>query len=266
LLYPLDHLDHPLLDPYRDLNRSNRTRHDDLFVGEGRLIVERMLRSDFEMVSVVLGDQASEAFRQQIPASTDVVLLNRKLVSRLVGFEFHSGVIGCARRRRLVSLLQVRDRLCQPSATVVICPSTDLPDNLGSIARLCAGFGVTALMVGPQAADPFSRRAIRVSMGNILHVPVIEPESTAAAIRQLRGEFGFRVLAATGASAATPLPLPRPAPRLAIVLGNEADGISAEILAHCDEQVTIPMSGGTDSLNVAHAAAVLLYQFTRIAV
>ena len=191
-------------------------------------------------------------------------LLPRTKVSQLVGFDFHSGVIACARRRRIRVLEGAKDQLNAYPATVVVCPFTVLPDNLGSIMRLCAGFGVNAAIIGEKSADPFSRRAIRVSMGNVLQLTIIEPDSITRAIRELRDEFGYCLLAATGDLAASTLPVPRPARRIALVLGNEADGIDREIIELCDLQVSIPMSGTTDSLNVANAAAVLLYQFTRV--
>lgn len=264
MIHQLKSLDHPLLVPYRDLNRSNRTRQDDWFIGEGRLVVGRMLDSDYDIVSVVLGDQVSQSFRDRIPDAADTILLERQRISQLVGFEFHSGVLGCARRRRIKSLDGARSRIDKSPATVVVCPFTVLPDNLGAIIRICTGFGIDALIVGEKSADPFSRRAMRVSMGNALPLTIIEPHSTVDTLEQLKHEFGYCLVAATGTADAKTLPLPRPAERIAIVLGNEADGIEPEMVKLCDIQVSIPMSGDTDSLNVANAAAVLMYQFTRV--
>ena len=101
-------------------------------------------------------------------------------------------------------------------------------------------------------------------MGNVFHLPIFEPYSITAALQTLRDEFCYCIVAATGAPDAMTLPMPRPARRVAIVLGNEAEGISTEWLGKCDMQVSIPMAGTTDSLNVANATAVLLYQFLRV--
>ena len=264
MLHQLTTIDHPLLAPYQNINRKKWNRYPDLFIGEGKFVVERMLESDYEVVSVVLGDQAVEYFRDRIPDSVDVIQMPRSLVSRLVGFEFHSGVIACARRRRLRSLQEHAHIINKDPSTLVVCPFTVLPDNLGSIIRMSSGFGAEAVVVGHRSADPFSRRAVRVSMGNVFQLPVFEPYSISAALQTLRDEFGYCIVAATGGPEARTLPMPRPARRLAIVLGNEADGIAPEWLAKCDLQVSIPMAGSTDSLNVANAAAVLLYQFLRV--
>ena len=253
-----------MLDPYRVLNRTRRTRNDEFFIGEGRLVVQRMLESDFEMVSVVLGDHVCQSFCDQIPDRTEVLILERSNISELVGFEFHSGIVACARRRRISDLSAAESVLRRTPSTVVICPFTVLPDNLGSIARLCTGFGVDALIVGERSADPFSRRAVRVSMGNVLQLTVIEPESTRDTIDELKNRFGYYILAATGNNQGAVVPMTRPDERIAIVFGNETDGIDNEIIDGCDQQVSIEMSGNTDSLNVSNAAAVLLYQFTRV--
>ncbi len=233
-------------------------------MGEGRLVTERMLDSDYEIVSVVIGDHVDDSFRARIPETAAMLLLERRLVSELVGFEFHAGIAACARRRRLNNLSDIEERLRRPQVTVVVCPFTVLPDNMGSIIRICAGFGVDALLVGEQSADPFSRRAIRVSMGNALQLTIVEPESTLVALAELKSDYGFSLIACTGGDTARSLPLPRPASRIALVLGNEAAGIDDPMLGGCDMQISIPMAGTTDSLNVANAAAVVLYQFQTV--
>ncbi len=261
LIFELDSLEDHRLDPYRDLQLGKRARHQDWFVAEGRWLVERLLASDYKTQSVVLGHQVADHFVEQIPAEVDTLRLPRELVSRLVGFEFHSGIVACGRRDRKKDLSDIAPLLQQDRATVVVCPFTVLAENLGSIIRLCSGFGVDALVVGPQSVDPFARRVIRVSMGNIFQLPIVEPDSVATAVDQLRREFGFQLLAATGSPEGKSLPQSRPARRIAVVLGNEARGIPPDLVQTCDWQISIPLSGETDSLNVANALAVILYQF-----
>ncbi len=101
-------------------------------------------------------------------------------------------------------------------------------------------------------------------MGNIFRLPIVEPPSVSDALHELKHDYGFHLVAATETATENLLPMPRPANRLAIVVGNEAHGLTEELLGLCDRRVAIPMSGATDSLNVAQATAVLLYQFTRV--
>lgn len=264
MLHHLTSLQHPLLDPFRELNRKKRSRANPLFIGEGRLVVDRMLASEYEVVSVVLGEQAADHYLDRIPDAVNTILLERSLVSELVGFEFHSGVVASAVRKRNIDLDSFASLIDRSSATIVVCPFTVLPDNLGSVMRLSAGFGVDAVIVGQRSADPFGRRAMRVSMGNVLQLPVIEPVSIREIITDLKDRYGYHVVAATGSRQANELPMRRPSGKLAIVLGNEADGIDESHLALCNQEVSIRMAGTTDSLNVANALAVLLYQFMQV--
>lgn len=260
----IDSLDDPRLDPYRDLKKTNWTRDSSWFIAEGRWVVRRLLESPFEVLSVLLADSAVESFRVHIPPSTRVLVLPADLVSQIVGFHFHAGVIACGRRVKKRLLTDIPGLSRTQRATLVVCPHTVLPDNLGSIIRISAAFGADALLVGNRSADPFSRRAVRVSMGNVFRLHVIEPVSMSEALSALRREYDFRLVAATGRKQARKLPFPRPAARIAVLLGNEAHGLDDELIAMSDFEVTIPMSGATDSLNVATAAAILLYQYTRL--
>jgi tRNA G18 (ribose-2'-O)-methylase SpoU len=264
VICPIHSLDDPRLDPYRDLKRTNWTRNSPWFIAEGRWVVRRLLESDFAVLSVLLADHAVESFGPHVPPNTPVLVLPADLVSQLVGFKFHAGVIACGRRIKHKSLADFPGLLEANTSTMVACPHTVLPDNLGSIIRIATAFGAAALLVGERSADPYSRRTIRVSMGNIFQLPIAEPDSLIETLSQLRHEHDFRIVAATGADQATKLPAPRPAPRIVLVLGNEAHGLDRELIKACDLEVSIPMSGATDSLNVANAAAVLLYQFTRV--
>lgn len=258
----LNDLEHPALRPYRNLVRSKRTRCQDWFIAEGRLIVERLLAGPHETLSIVIGDQVSDAFRKKIPETVPTFLLPDDQVSQLVGYPFHAGIIACGRRPRLQEFNEVPSMSTSARSMILACPAIALHDNLGAIIRVGAAFGVDAIVVGSQSVDPWSRRVVRVSMGNIFQVPIVEPDSVAEALSRLQCDGGYSVIAATGAATASELPLSRPADKLVLVLGHEADGVPEPLLEMSDCEVSIPMSGATDSLNVTHAAAILLYEFT----
>jgi tRNA G18 (ribose-2'-O)-methylase SpoU len=264
VIIPIASLDDPRLDPYRELKKTNQSRDAGWFIAEGRHVARRMLASRTEVVSVLLAEHAVAGFAQEVPDAIPVLVLPDDQVDRLVGFEFHAGIIACGRRSRVRSLVEQSDVLARPRLTLVACPHTILPDNLGSIIRICSAFGADALLVGEDSTDPFTRRTIRVSMGNIFELPIVEPRSLIRELSLLKDEHRVEMIAATGHRDGKPLPVPRPAPRIALLLGHEAHGLSDEVLKLSDLRVTIPMSGRTDSLNVANAAAVLLYQFTRV--
>ena len=144
-------------------------------------------------------------------------------------------------------------------STILVLPELIDPENLGSAFRNAAALGCDALLLGPKGPDPLSRRVLRVSMGASLSLPWA----------RLSGSENMCLVARRGYEAAACVLDPdaedlrtwsRPQ-RLALVLGNEAFGLSVSWLAACTYRLTLPMCGGTDSLNLATAAAIFLYNF-----
>jgi tRNA G18 (ribose-2'-O)-methylase SpoU len=120
-------------------------------------------------------------------------------------------------------------------------------------------------MFGSGCADPLYRRAVRVSMGHALLVPYARAIDWPADLETLR-QKGFRLLAMTPGADALPLPAAMAAvhgERVAVLVGAEGPGLSRAALQASDLRVRIPMSRGTDSLNVATAAALAFYERAR---
>src|SRR5207253_1107276 len=132
-------------------------------------------------------------------------------------------------------------------------------ENLGALVRNSAGFGVQALLVGETSSSPFLRRAVRSSMGTIFQLPVVELSNLAETLQELRRQH-IRCIAAHPHTDRRTLSQADFTGDCCIVLGSEGTGVSAAVLAACDEAVAIPMSSGVDSLNVASASAVFLYE------
>jgi TrmH family RNA methyltransferase len=128
--------------------------------------------------------------------------------------------------------------------------------------RNCVAFGVQALLVGETSASPYLRRAVRNSMGTVFQLPVIESGDLVGTLNELRRQ-GVRCIAAHPHTDQKVLPQANFARDCCIVFGSEGNGISASVLAACDEAVAIPMPPTVDSLNVASAAAVFLYEASR---
>ena len=137
---------------------------------------------------------------------------------------------------------------------------------MGAIFRSAAALNMDAVLINPSCCDPLCRRAVRVSMGTVFQVPWATlgdssadwPEAGMARLHAL----GFKTAAMALDSRAVSIddPALRAAPRLAIVLGTEGDGLARTTIAHCDYTVMIPMQHGVDSLNVAAAGAVAFWE------
>jgi tRNA G18 (ribose-2'-O)-methylase SpoU len=255
-------IDEEPLAPYRDLNQRNLTRQSGLFIAEGEKVVERLIESSYEVASVLAEPAFAEKLEDRLPSDVPIYVASRDLLQQTIGFHFHRGVVACGRRRASRSTGQLMSELQEPRATIVVCPDVQDPTNLGSIIRSAAAFGCAAVVLGGKCADPFSRRVLRVSMGAALHVPIIESTELASDLICLAASQ-FELVAAVTDAAAQPLHASPRGDRLALLLGSEGHGLSAEWLQLAHRQVTIPMQLGIDSLNVAIAAAVMLYHFCR---
>jgi TrmH family RNA methyltransferase len=143
---------------------------------------------------------------------------------------------------------------------IVIVEGVEKPGNLGAVVRTADGAGVHALIAADPRTDPFNPNAIRASLGTIFALPVVTA-STAATITWL-AERGIRPVAAIVDAATDYVDTDLRGP-LAIVLGSEADGLTAAWRDPAVTPIRIPMHGIADSLNVSIAAAILLYEAVR---
>lgn len=260
-LIAVDSIDDPRLAPYRNLTQQNLTRHSGQFIAEGDKVVARLIASAFAVDSIFAEASLGENYQGLVAPNVPIYVGTKQLLQETIGFHFHRGVVACGHRKASLNLEDLLTAITRPQSTLVVCPEVQDPTNLGSIIRTSAAFGCCGLLLGSKCADPFSRRVLRVSMGAALQLPIIESRDLIADLQQLGAEQ-FDLVAAVLDSAAEPLASSRRKERLAILLGSEGHGLSADWLGLCNRRLTIPMQLGIDSLNVAVAAAVLLYHFT----
>ena len=267
-LIPLTDLSDTRLDPYRSLKLSNQTRTTGSLIAEGHRVVKRLVESDFAVESILVTERRKHMIEGIDTDRYQVFVLPEELASQLVGFEFHGGVVAAGKRRESPAISEWLPSDSRNTELVVVCPRITDPDNLGTLIRLCVGFGVRALILGPGSTDPFSRRVLRVSMGHAFYLPIVQADDLGPQLMALRERYGFRFLATVLDETATPLDQfpyggngegsPR---RLGLMFGNEADGLDPESVEFCDERVTIPMGLRADSLNVSVSAGIFLHWF-----
>lgn len=258
---PIEDLDDPRLAPYRALKATNETRGRPEFIVEGRKLVERLLAAGHPTLSILALDREAPRLGARAAEGVAVYSAAPALISRVVGFPFHQGVLAHGRRAPEVALDALIHR--PGRLGLVICPRLSNPENLGAIARIADVFGLHALLVGPSCPDPFSRRVLRVSMGAVLNLPVLVRDDLPALAGRLIESSGIELWGAIAVQGATPHDLIPPPDRFALVMGEEDQGLDPHWAELCARLVTIPMRTGASSLNVAAAAAVLLDRLTR---
>jgi tRNA G18 (ribose-2'-O)-methylase SpoU len=235
------------------LKKARGTEHG-LYIAESALVLQRALAAGHRPRSVLaLGNTVDEA-RSLVGDDVPIFSGPSELLEQLTGYLLHRGLIAAMNRPALPSV----PSLIEGARRVIILENVVDPTNVGAIFRSVAAIGADAVFVTPRCSDPFYRRAIRVSMGTVLQVPWTRLGDWSST-RQLLAASGFHIAALALSPDAVSLRDFVVAERVALVLGAEGEGLTAEALANADTVVQIPMAHGIDSLNVAATAAVAMW-------
>lgn len=258
----IDDPDDPRLDDYRHLTdaaarravESSGAAHGILVV-EGLVALEQLLNSTLVIRSVLTTPSRAKAL-SPLPADVPRLVATRGVLSEVCGYDVHRGVLASAARpepadsRRLISAAR---------RAVVLEGVTD-NENIGSLFRNAAAFGMDAVLLDRTCADPYYRRSIRVSSGWAMRIPHARVPGARDALEVLH-ERGFRTVALTPNRGAAPVDVATEAGNLddpvAYVVGAEGTGLTQETIDACSCAVRIPMSAGVDSLNVATSLGVI---------
>jgi tRNA G18 (ribose-2'-O)-methylase SpoU len=255
---PIDDAADARLADYRDLKDAaarRRIEGDELFIAEGPTAIERLLASGHRVRSVLVSEAKWERLGALLePLGAPVYVVPVGLLHDIVGFDLHRGAIAAADRRPLPALTEV----LATARRIAVLEGLNDPENLGAIARSARALGIDALVLDPTCIDPYTRRTVRVSMGEILFLPAcrVPADDWPAATFATLHDAGFETWAMTPAEGSDDiwaLPVPE---RVAVVLGAEGPGLSRRVLAAATRRVRLPIHPDVDSLNVGAAAAV----------
>lgn len=258
----IDDPDDPRIAPYRELKERELAREGGRFIAEGELVSKRLWASTFQTESVLLAERHIEEMSPLIPQRAELFVASSKVVHSIVGYKFHSGVMSIGLRGDGMTLASAIPQRAKP-ATLVICPDLNNSDNLGAIIRIAAALGADAMLLGEKSCDPFFRRSIRVSMGAVFALPIVQSGNIKESFIELRRDHGFQLIATVLDTTVDTLANSIRPKRIGVVFGNESQGLSQELIGLCDRRVTIPMQLGVDSLNVAVSAGIVLHHFMR---
>ena len=262
----------PELQPYRTLRRPVEHIRNGIFVAEGEKVVRRLLTSDMTIISMLMTSQwydqlfdiadhssaIDPSIHQSIRQPFTIFLADKHLLESIVGFNLHQGIMAVAKVPAPETLEKVITGITKPHLLIALDGLVN-SENVGVIVRNCAAFGVDGIIVGETSSSPYLRRAVRNSMGAVFGLPVVHSSNFVESLSMIKKNYSTKIIAAhlgdDNSIHTTDLN-----GNICIVLGNEGEGISKTVLNVCDMGVTIPMMNGTDSLNVASASAVFLYE------
>ncbi len=244
----------PRISDYMGLR--DRKESDEFMIAESAVVVERLLASRFGVRSYLFSPKGWERMRDVVeahPRFAPVYVADNDIIESITGFDLHRGILASAGRRGWPTLPDVVGR----AKRLVVLEGSNDHENIGVIARSARGLGFDGMILDPTCADPYYRRCIRVSMGEILHLPITRaatwPDPLAYLVKQ-----GFELWALTPDTDAESLFAMGMPEKVALIAGAEGPGLLPTTRARTHYDVRIPMHHGVDSLNLGHALAIAM--------
>ena len=235
-----------------------------IFIAESPNVILRALEAGYEPLSLLMEkkplDEKERAILDRC-GEIPVYTASLEILTRITGYQLARGMLCAMRRKALPSLKEI----CAGKRRIAILEDVVNPTNVGAIFRSAAALSMDAVLLTKGSSDPLYRRAVRVSMGTVFQIPwTFTGDWPGEGMAQL-SRLGFKTaaLALSDNSVSIDDPALMGEEKLALLLGSEGDGLTAETIAHCDYTVKIPMFHGVDSLNVAAASAVAFWQLRK---
>jgi len=250
-----------LLTLARDLKRRKARERQQLFVSEGVRAVEELLRSPLKVRGALVAPQLRDAPRG---AALEQLLRERNVELAEVNHQEFASAAETESPQGILAIAEVPARTLQeipPSTSLrlLVLDALQDPGNVGTILRTAAALAVDATVALPGTVDLWNAKVVRSAMGAHFHHPAMS--STWDELDVFRSQREISLWATDSAGEA--LRRESAPARLALVVGNEGHGVSATARERADRLIAIPIAAGIDSLNVAVATGILLYEFRR---
>lgn len=248
-----------LLKSVRKLTASSKERKEQrAFVLEGLRLCADAALNGYSVDTVIVSNslKSSERAETVISSARKRVRVPESLFASLCDTVNPQGILCIVKMPDSIPIESVRD------GKYIVLENTADPSNLGAIARTAEAFGISGIIVSSSGCDPFSPKSQRAGMGALLRLPVLRSNDVLSDMAVLR-EKGFKLFASVVRNADCFVTEADYSGSCAVLIGNEANGLSDEAVALCDMKVTIPMSGRAESLNAAAAASVMMWEMTR---
>lgn len=261
-------IDDQRLEAFRSIKERDLVGRQGRFIAEGTVVL-RMLaapsarRNGFTAEAVLVLENRLSGVSEilsDLPAEVPVYVADRAIFNDIAGFDMHRGVLAIGRRQAATDADALIASLPRDSLVLAACGISN-HDNMGSLFRNAAAFGADAVLLDETCCDPLYRKAIRVSVGAVLSVPFARGGNAQELLGSL-AEAGFAIWALSPRGE-TPINAIATSPRLALVAGTEGEGLPQAILSRF-HTARIPQQPGLDSLNVATASGIALYQLALI--
>lgn len=219
---------------------------DPYFIAEGEEVVKLLFKSEIEVVSLLMEEHyVAKIF---IPSHVKVQLGSREEMKKITGYEMHQGIMALGVKPQSVSIAKM-------TGAAVVLNGVCNAENVGAIVRNAVAFGVRNLIVDQHSSPPYLRRSIKVSRGALFQMKV---HITSNLPELLKKKNGIATYLSNEALSLDQLTIPK---EPYFVFGREGTGIDKDVLDACTYKVKIPIDPIIDSLNVAVASGIILYNY-----
>lgn len=253
----------PTVKRVRLLADRKHRRRQGAFVVDGIQPVWRAVTAGREIDALIVAPDlltnpdALRMVADREAAGVRVVRMSRDVFLRLSDRDGPSGLMAIV-RGSIPTLSQFDP---PPGSVVVALHEPGNPGNVGTIVRTADAVDAGGVVLVGPAADPLAPAAVKASMGSLFAVPIVRAENADEFFTwATRAERSVYAVTGTGRHDHWDLTYP---PGVVLLLGGEGPGLPDDVIARCDDSVRIPMAGTVESLNLAAAAAVILYEVTR---
>ena len=243
--------------------RHYRDPEGGVFIAESCKVIGRALDGGMKPESVLV---SSAVFDKEEVASLlarvgDVPIYSAPsdVMEKITGYHLTGGILCSMTRPELPSAASILDA-STPRSRIAVLENIVNPTNVGAVFRSAAAFNIDAVLLTEGTCDPLERRAMRVGMGTMFQLPwtFIGKEDVCGTLKSLG--YKTAALALVDDSLTLDNPALKDEPRLAVLIGNEGNGLTEETISSADYKVIIPMSHEVDSLNAAAASAVAFWE------
>ncbi len=252
----------PLIKEIKALKTKKYRDKNKIFFIEGIKFVEEAIKYNAEIIKVLVSEKFLKTSSGNKILSLinfegcEVFLLSQKLFNEVSDTENPQGIMAIIKQNQ--SLLNTFENA---NNFYLILDTIQDPGNLGTIIRTADAAGVTGVILSKGCVDLYNPKVLRATMGSIFHLPVFFSEDIIETISNIRSK-GIKIIAAFLNGSVSCFEMDA-IDNIAVIIGNEANGISEELAAQADLLVKIPMPGKAESLNASIAAALIMFEVVR---
>lgn len=248
-----------LIKDVKRLISSSRKRKDNgLFVLEGARLTFDVLNSLYEVDTFLITETAYEKYKLQADK-----MLEKADRSFLISEDVSDKLSDTQSSQGVYAVCKMTENVKEPdiNGKYIVLDNVQDPGNVGTIIRTAEALGISAVIVG-SGCDIYNPKVLRASMGSVLRLSVIQYDNAITAVKTLE-QNGLEVYYTSPDSNALDITQADFSKGCACVIGNEANGVSDEVMSVCKAGVTIKMSGNAESLNAAAAASIIMWEMLR---